>query len=82
MAGTVRGGLSRRGLISSVGAGAALAGGLTAAFVGDAASSGNASAVDDLSYPFEGAHQAGIVTPAQDRLHFAAFDLDPRATRD
>ncbi|MBK8459869.1 MAG: deferrochelatase/peroxidase EfeB [Micropruina sp.] len=82
MAGTVRGGLSRRGLISSVGAGAALAGGLTAAFVGDAASSGNASAVDDLSYPFEGAHQAGIVTPAQDRLHFAAFDLDPRATGD
>ncbi len=27
------------------------------------------------TYPFHGAHQAGIVTPAQDRLHFAAFDL-------
>lgn len=27
------------------------------------------------SYPFRGAHQAGIVTPAQDRLHFAAFDV-------
>ena len=26
-------------------------------------------------YPFFGAHQAGIVTPAQDRLHFAAFDV-------
>ena len=26
-------------------------------------------------YPFRGAHQAGIVTPAQDRLHFAAFDV-------
>ena len=25
--------------------------------------------------PFHGAHQAGIVTPAQDRLHFAAFDV-------
>ncbi len=24
---------------------------------------------------FHGAHQAGIVTPAQDRLHFAAFDV-------
>jgi deferrochelatase/peroxidase EfeB len=24
---------------------------------------------------FYGAHQAGIVTPAQDRLHFAAFDV-------
>jgi deferrochelatase/peroxidase EfeB len=27
------------------------------------------------AYPFYGAHQAGIVTPAQDRLHFAAFDV-------
>ena len=30
---------------------------------------------------FYGEHQAGIATPAQDRLHFAAFDLadeDPR----
>ena len=26
-------------------------------------------------YPFHGEHQAGIVTPAQDRLHFAAFDV-------
>jgi len=26
-------------------------------------------------HPFRGAHQAGIVTPAQDRLHFAAFDV-------
>jgi deferrochelatase/peroxidase EfeB len=26
-------------------------------------------------YPFYGAHQAGIVTPAQDRLHFASFDV-------
>ena len=25
--------------------------------------------------PFRGEHQAGIVTPAQDRLHFAAFDV-------
>ena len=25
--------------------------------------------------PFFGSHQAGILTPAQDRLHFAAFDL-------
>jgi deferrochelatase/peroxidase EfeB len=26
-------------------------------------------------YAFHGPHQAGIVTPAQDRLHFAAFDV-------
>lgn len=27
------------------------------------------------SYPLRGEHQPGIVTPAQDRLHFAAFDV-------
>ncbi len=27
------------------------------------------------AYDFHGAHQAGITTPAQDRLHFAAFDV-------
>ncbi|HEX2265420.1 MAG TPA: Dyp-type peroxidase domain-containing protein [Solirubrobacterales bacterium] len=27
------------------------------------------------SVPFYGEHQAGIDTPMQDRLHFAAFDL-------
>ena len=27
------------------------------------------------AYAFRGAHQAGITTPAQDRLHFAAFDV-------
>jgi deferrochelatase/peroxidase EfeB len=27
------------------------------------------------AYPFHGEHQAGILTPAQDRLHFAAFDV-------
>jgi deferrochelatase/peroxidase EfeB len=35
--------------------------------------------------PFHGAHQAGIATPAQDRLHFAAFDVttdDRRELRD
>ncbi len=38
-----------------------------------------ASASDPV--PFYGAHQAGIVTPAQDRLHFVAFDVitDKRA---
>ena len=29
----------------------------------------------DDAVPFTGAHQAGIVTPAQDRLHFVAFDV-------
>jgi len=37
------------------------------------------------SVPFYGEHQAGIETPAQDRLHFAAFDLlseDPAELRE
>ena len=29
----------------------------------------------DDAFAFRGRHQAGITTPAQDRLHFAAFDL-------
>lgn len=33
-----------------------------------------ASATSD-AVPFYGAHQAGITTPAQDRLHFVAFDV-------
>lgn len=73
-------GLSRRGLFGVVGAGVvvgAVAGGAGVAGVIGAASDG-----PDVQYPFYGAHQAGIVTPAQDRLHFAAFDLTARATRD
>src|SRR3954469_25074294 len=31
--------------------------------------------------PFYGTHQAGIATPVQDRLHFAAFDLLDGTTR-
>ena len=31
--------------------------------------------VDRATYPFHGVHQAGITTPVQDRLHFAAFDV-------
>ena len=30
---------------------------------------------EGLVHAFRGEHQAGIVTPAQDRLHFAAFDV-------
>ena len=32
-------------------------------------------------YPFLGPHQAGIATPVQDHLHFAAFDMADGATR-
>ncbi|WP_055550869.1 iron uptake transporter deferrochelatase/peroxidase subunit [Streptomyces sp. NBRC 110028] len=74
---------SRRTLLGWGGAGLALgaaaAGGTAAALgtddgPGQAADSGGA-------VPFHGAHQAGIATAVQDRLHFAAFDVttDDRA---
>ena len=74
-------GLSRRGLLGLVGAGAAglAVGGGTVAAIG--LSQPNGVGVSTV-YPFFGEHQAGITTPAQDRLHFAAFDLSSTATRD
>jgi deferrochelatase/peroxidase EfeB len=69
--------VSRRGVLGAtgvgvVGAGIGLAAGVTAGAREPSATSAAASAA---SYPFYGDHQAGITTPAQDRLHFAAFDL-------
>src|SRR4051794_23720162 len=75
--------ISRRQLIAATGAGAGLlavgaAGALAVEAHGDTADAGTRlpDAVD-----FYGEHQAGIVTPAQDRLHFVAFDVitDDRA---
>ena len=46
--------------------------------VGATAAVGHATSTDSgaaAQYPFYGEHQAGILTPAQDRLHFAAFDV-------
>ncbi|GAA3674983.1 iron uptake transporter deferrochelatase/peroxidase subunit [Nocardioides ginsengisoli] len=64
--------LSRRGL---------LGGGVAAAGVAGAFAVGHATAAEPeatpavSSYPFRGERQAGIVTPAQDRLHFVALDV-------
>jgi len=76
--------LSRRGLLGLAGAGAAgLALGGGAGAVATAAALGATGSPDPaLRYPFHGTHQAGIVTPAQDRLHFAVFDMSSSATRD
>jgi deferrochelatase/peroxidase EfeB len=68
--------ISRRGLI---GGGAAAAVGAGALGVGafalpDGAPEGSSASWAERTYPFHGVHQAGITTPAQDRLHFAAFD--------
>ncbi|MET9023312.1 iron uptake transporter deferrochelatase/peroxidase subunit [Actinopolymorpha sp. NPDC004070] len=77
-----RNGVSRRRLFGLAGAGAAVgaagfAGGLGVAHAAepDAADRARSSDRPVDRYPFHGAHQAGIVTPAQDRLHFAAFDV-------
>lgn len=76
-----RRGVSRRGLFGALAAGAA---GLAVGAGGMAAMGRSALVSQPVagSYPFAGAHQAGIVTPAQDRMHFAAFDLDASATRE
>jgi deferrochelatase/peroxidase EfeB len=75
-------GLSRRGLLGLAGAGVA---GLGLGVAGDraviASPGGARAASDSATYPFYGSHQAGIVTPVQDRLHFAAFDMAAGATR-
>lgn len=69
--------ISRRSLLLG-GAGAAGAGAVGALALNRAATSpSSASAGGDAtgSVPFYGEHQAGIVTAAQDRLYFAAFDV-------
>jgi deferrochelatase/peroxidase EfeB len=76
--------LSRRRLLASAGAGAAGLGiGGAGYLVGQQTAEANAEGTGTVE--FFGGHQAGIDTPAQDRLHFAAFDLvedDPRAVRE
>lgn len=84
-AASVPAGLSRRGLLGlALGGGAAsLAVGLGTGLAGGVAL-GRARAAEDAehAYSFFGAHQAGITTPVQEHLHFAAFDMMPRTDRD
>ena len=75
-------GLSRRALFGLAGAAGLVVGGGVGTGVTLAATGAAAAATANVRYPFEGAHQSGILTPVQDRLHFAAFDLSTSATRD
>ncbi|MCU1507944.1 MAG: efeB [Glaciihabitans sp.] len=68
-------GLSRRGLLGLAGLGAVGFAGLGASIAQAAAEQGSTGSDVAATYPFFGDHQAGIVTPAQDRLHFASFDV-------
>lgn len=63
--------LSRRRLLGAGAVGAAAVGVGAVACGAPAAAPGAAERV----VPFRGEHQAGIVTPAQDRLHFVALDV-------
>ncbi|HEY9522565.1 MAG TPA: iron uptake transporter deferrochelatase/peroxidase subunit [Thermopolyspora sp.] len=74
--------INRRKILGLGAAGAATLGAgalATRAVVSEPAPARAASISDPV--PFYGEHQAGIVTPAQDRLHFVAFDVitDKRA---
>ncbi|CAN5280936.1 iron uptake transporter deferrochelatase/peroxidase subunit [soil metagenome] len=75
--------LSRRGLLGAAGVGALAVGG-AAGFKIASASETTPVVVDVSSAPvaFEGAYQAGIVTPAQDRLHLAVFDMTSESRAD
>ncbi len=68
-------GVSRRRLLGYAGAGAAAGAAGFAGGVGTARATDAPAGPEAARYPFHGEHQAGIVTPAQDRLHFAAFDV-------
>lgn len=75
-----RGRVTRRTLLTAAGGaagGLALAGAGYAAGRSEAEDGGPAEIAGAVA--FHGRHQAGIATPAQDRLHFAAFDLTTRS---
>jgi deferrochelatase/peroxidase EfeB len=77
------GSLSRRRLLGGLGragTGLVLGGGAVASGLGpggreEAAAGADAAAAANRTYPFYGEHQAGIVTPAQDRLAFASMNV-------
>ncbi|MBF9317019.1 peroxidase [Mycobacteroides chelonae] len=73
-------GFNRRKLLGAAGVTAAVAGAAGAGVLGGRASAASVGP-DNVKVPFRGEHQAGITTPAQDRMHFCAFDVMPNATR-
>ncbi|HPX35602.1 MAG TPA: iron uptake transporter deferrochelatase/peroxidase subunit [Mycobacterium sp.] len=63
---------SRRTLLGAAGVGAAAAG--AGALAGRASAAATPAGLD-RPVAFRGVRQAGIITPAQDRMHFCAFDV-------
>lgn len=77
---TAAGPLSRRRMLGFSGAGL-LVGAAAGAGLDRVATAAERSPDSGAAVVFHGAHQSGIATPVQDRLHFAAFDVvtDDRA---
>ena len=67
---------SRRALIGWGGAGLALGAAAAGGAVAVARTGDDTAPAAGAAVAFHGAHQAGIATPVQDRLHFAAFDVE------
>jgi deferrochelatase/peroxidase EfeB len=75
-------GFSRRRILGAAGVGAAVVGAAGAgAWAGRASAAGTTAGHLHAAVPFRGERQAGIITEAQDRMHFATFDVttDSRA---
>ena len=69
-------GVSRRTLFGAAGVAAAVLGAAGAGTVaGRATAASTAGGSLDEPVPFRGCHQAGIITAAQDRMHYCAFDI-------
>jgi deferrochelatase/peroxidase EfeB len=78
-----RGSVSRRRLFGMAGAGVALAGaGAAAGFGADRLVGGNTAQAASDTVDFHGDHQAGIITPTQDNLHFAALNVTTKDRAD
>jgi deferrochelatase/peroxidase EfeB len=79
------GGPSRRRLLTGAGlfGAGAVAGGLTGYFTRSATEPSGAADISlgQQTIPFYGAHQAGIITPAQDRLAFGTMNVVPGTSR-
>src|ERR1700712_3318403 len=69
--------VSRRRLFGAVGAGAVLAG--AGAVIGRVTADESSGTDHADVVAFRGEHQAGITTPAQDRMHFVAFDVTTKS---
>jgi deferrochelatase/peroxidase EfeB len=74
--------VSRRLFVGAVVGGAGIAVGAGAAYGATRMADSDGDTLDPAGQivPFHGAHQAGITTPAQDRLAFASFDVSGNRT--